>query len=406
MKTLAIIAEYNPFHLGHKYHLEESIKTTNATHTIAIISSSFVQRGEPSIVDKWTKSKMALDNGFDLVIELPFVYSVQSAELFAYGAVEILDSLKIIDYLSFGAETNNLDLLNTISSILLEEPDFFRLSLKKHLDKGLSFASSRELALIDYLRENDLYSKDFGNILKQSNNILAIEYLKAIKLLDSNIEPAIVTRLGADYNETSLSLNFSSATSIRKELISKGPQSITKEVPSSSYKLLENCKYNHLNNYIIEINYLLNILEFEDYLEIFDMTEGLANRFLNLDKNYRSIDDLINDLSSKRYPRTRISRILIHLLSNLTKDDIVDIYSKRSNYMRILASNKKGFEIINKIKNNSNIMIINKFSDYYRTQDSTIKKILDYEIRASNLYFIHQDRPRNLDFIKSPYIKI
>lgn len=407
MNILAIIAEYNPFHKGHKYHLKESIKSTGASHTIALVSASFVQRGEPSLIDKWTKAEMAISNGIDLVIELPFVYSVQSAELFAYGAVEILDSLRVVNFLSFGAENNNLNLLDKISDIFLKEPDFFKLSLKNFLDKGLSFAQSRELALLEFLKEEGLYSDDFREVLNQSNNILAIEYLKALKTLNSNIQANIVSRRGAAYNDIKLkSDSFSSATSIRKSILENGQQSVAGDLPRPSYELIKDYSYNHLDNYLAEINYILNVSKFEDYIQVFDMTEDLANRFLKLNKNYNSVDSLLDQLVTKRYPRTRISRILIHLLARLTREDVVSIYSRRSNYIRILASNRKGFEIINKIKNSSDIEIINKFSDYYHIQDSNIKKILNYEVTASNLYFLHEDRKRNQDFTVSPMIRL
>ena len=147
MKVLGIIAEYNPFHLGHKYHLEESMRKTNSDHSIAIISGSFLQRGEPSFVDKWTKAKMTIENGFDLVLELPFLYSVQSAEYFAYGGVKLLDSLNIVDYISFGSESGEIEELSYIASILNEEPADYIKELKYNLSKGLSFPVSLKYQL-------------------------------------------------------------------------------------------------------------------------------------------------------------------------------------------------------------------------------------------------------------------
>ena len=187
MKVVGFITEYNPFHYGHKYHLEQSINITGATHSLAIMSSSFVQRGEPSIVDKWTKAKIAIENGVDLVIELPFIYAAQSAELFALGGIKIMEALKIVDYISFGSEVGNLEPLQYVADILIDEPSEFKINLKNYLNLGMSFPSARSLAIKDYLSQNSSLNHDYESILKQSNNILAIEYLKALKRLNSSI---------------------------------------------------------------------------------------------------------------------------------------------------------------------------------------------------------------------------
>src|SRR5699024_9679918 len=171
------------------------LSTTNATHSISIMSSSFMQRGEPAIVDKWTRAKMAIDNGVDLVLELPFVYSCQSAELFALGAIKTLNALNIIDYLSFGSEIGRIEPLNIMASILVDEPKEYRNYLRYHLDNGESFAVSRSMALEKYLKNNKLYREyPFKKILTGSNNILGIEYIKALKKLQSPIKPITIQR--------------------------------------------------------------------------------------------------------------------------------------------------------------------------------------------------------------------
>ena len=181
MRVVGFITEYNPFHLGHKYHLDKSKEITNSTHSIAIMSGSFVQRGEPSLIDKWTKAKMAIDNGVDLVIELPFIYSVQSAELFAFGGVSILDSLKTVDYIAFGSENSDIEPLNRAAEIFNKEPMEFKVLLKKSLDRGLSYSAARSFALEKFIETTDSHNIfSYSKILKQSNNILGIEYLKAL----------------------------------------------------------------------------------------------------------------------------------------------------------------------------------------------------------------------------------
>ena len=182
--VVGIIGEYNPFHNGHAYHLEKSKQEARANYSVAVISGNFVQRGNVSLIDKWSKANMALSNGMDLVIELPTIYSISSAENFAYGAVKILDSLNIVDYISFGSEACNIDVLEKCADVLYKEPPKFVNLLNHELSKGLSFPKARENALLMYL--NDI--RKYSNILSNPNNILAIEYLKALKKQKSKIQ--------------------------------------------------------------------------------------------------------------------------------------------------------------------------------------------------------------------------
>lgn len=179
-----IITEYNPFHKGHKYHLERAKSDTNADGIVCVMSGNFMQRGIPAIIDKWKRTEMAIKNGVDLVLELPMVYSLSSAEHFAFGSVSLLNSLGVIDHLYFGSEEGNIDLLESIANTLVAEPETYQSSLKRYLNTGLPFHSSRANALNDYLNSNDIL-----DVLSSSNNILGIEYIKAIKVLKSSIIP-------------------------------------------------------------------------------------------------------------------------------------------------------------------------------------------------------------------------
>ncbi|MDO4556822.1 MAG: nucleotidyltransferase family protein, partial [Lachnospiraceae bacterium] len=220
MKTAGIIAEYNPFHYGHQYHIEQTRKKTGADYVIAIISGNFVQRGAPSVIDKYQRTKAALSSGCDLVLELPVVYSSASAEFFASGAVCLLDSLGICDFLSFGSEAGKLDQLSVLSDILREEPSDFKNILKFYLREGMSFPLAREKALHTYCDSilHCQFSNDFWSSLKQSNNILALEYLKSLKKIRSGIFPVTITRKNAPYHDKKLYEDFSSATAIRHTL--------------------------------------------------------------------------------------------------------------------------------------------------------------------------------------------
>ena len=210
-KVLGIISEYNPFHNGHLYHLIKSKKITNAEYTIAVIGGNFTQRGNASLIDKWSKTEMALLNGIDLVIELPLLYSISSAENFAEGAIKILDSLQIVDAISFGTETSDINTLNKFADILYNEPKEYKALLSHELSKGMSYPKARENALMLYL--NDI--RRFAPILSSPNNILGIEYLKAIKKYKSNIIPISIQRIKTGYNDINFSGNIASATAIR-----------------------------------------------------------------------------------------------------------------------------------------------------------------------------------------------
>ncbi len=414
MKVLGLIAEYNPFHYGHKHHLKSSLKETNCNYSLALMSGSFVQRGMPSFIDKWTKAKMAVDNGVDLVIELPTLYSCQSAELFALGAIRILNSMKVIDYLSFGSEEGDLRLLKIISNILLEEPVGFKENLSRHLSLGYSFPVSRSLALVDYLDSNSSLDKNkIKDLLKKSNNILGIEYLKALSSTNSNIRPYTIKRVGADYKDKDTHSTYSSATAIRNVIINKNLESAQNLLPLETFNLLKKYikrynNFNSLNNYNHIIRYLILTRDLNYLQNLMDVEEGLENRIVKYNKDYNNIEDIISQISTKRYPLTRIQRILTHMLLNLDKDTISKSYNESPQYIRVLASNKKGFHILNKIKENSSVEIITKFSNYKRYNNHNINLFLDFEKKVTDSFFLGLDLDKpltDMDFYTSPYIK-
>lgn len=415
MKVVSFITEYNPFHFGHKYHLEKSLEISGATHSIALMSGSFLQRGEPSLVDKWTKAKMAVENGVDLVLELPFIYACQTAELFALGGVRILESLNIVDYLVFGSERGNLQPLDHIAQVLVEEPKDYRKALKSYLDKGLSFPAARSLALEDYFKERNpekIEGYDYKEILRQSNNILGIEYLKALKKIHSKIKPLTIKRVGSDYKEERLKSNFASATAIRKGILEKGLGSIRDYVPTYTYKLLEDfyIKYkafNDLDNYLPIIKYLLLTMGPAEIASYLDVEAGLENRLVEKSFSSRTMDQLIDSISTRRYPKTRIQRILIHLLMDLKAEMVESYYNSQVPYIRFLAANKKGLELLKLIKERSQIPILNKFAHYERLLDESFHPFIQCERKATDLYYLGLGIVdyNNMDYKISPYIK-
>ncbi len=414
MKTLGIIAEYNPFHYGHKFQLEESMSKTKSDYSIAIMSGSFVQRGEPSFVDKWTKARMAVDNGFNLVIELPFIYSVQSAEYFAYGGVKLLDSLNIVDYLSFGSESGEIDELIFIAKILKEEPKAYVQFLRYNLNKGLSFSVSRSNALEEYISSKyPNQTKDYNHILKQSNNILAIEYLKALLRLNSSIKPLTIKRSGVDYKDNTVSNGFASASGIRNIIEKNGLRSSVDLLPHNSYLALEKYldkykEFNSLSKYQDILIYLLRTSPPDKIKNLLNIEQGLENRLIQKAFKYKDISEIVDAVATKRYPKTRIQRILIHLLHEFYKDDFDELSKFYPSYIRVLAMDSDGFKLINNIKKNSDIPIITKFSAYSKFNDDFIHKIINYDKISSDIFSIplkSQEVFSNQDYLTSPYIR-
>ena len=424
-KVLGIIAEYNPFHNGHLYHLKSSKKLTQTDYTVAIISGNFTQRGSTSIIDKWSKTKMALENGIDLVIELPVLYSISSAENFADGAIKILNSLGIIDYLSFGSETSDIDILKNISEILYNEPIDYKKLLTKELDKGLSFPKARENALLGYIKSSSNNIKfdieKYTNIISSPNNILGIEYLKALKKYQSNIKPICIERTGTNYNSTDISTKNSiannsicndltaigSATAIRGLIKSKNYETIKDLVPSSSYSLLMACLNDgyivpDLNIFEKEIFYILRKMSVEEIASLPDVSEGLEFSIKKAANSCNNIDDFLNIVKSKRYTVTRLQRILLYALLNISKKDIELSKKIEKPYVRILGFNENGKRLVSQIALNhpeiTLITSVKKFIDSNSNKDLQI--MFDKDIFATDVYSLGFENNSfgNLDF--------
>lgn len=401
-KVIGIIAEYNPFHNGHLYHLQKSLQNTGSSYSVAIISGNFTQRGSTSIVDKWEKTKIALYNGIDLVIELPLLYSISSAENFAEGAIKILDSLKVVDYLSFGSESGDISTLNSIAEVLYNEPKAYKNILSHELGKGLSFPKARENALLMYL--NDI--RKFSNVLSSPNNILGIEYLKALKKFKSNIIPVTIERYNSGYHDTTSNGNVASSTAIRNILKNNSWDILRKVVPESTFSiLLENIKIGHvvpdLSVFEKEIIYNLRKMSVEEIAMFPDVNEGLENAIKNTANSCNSIIEFLNIIKSKRYTNTRLQRILLYSLLGITKKDM-DLSKKISPYVRVLGFNQKGKYLISEIaKANPKLEIITSVKKYMDTSNNkNYKYMLEKDIWATNVYTIgyEYDSWNNLDY--------
>lgn len=399
MNLTGIITEYNPFHLGHKYHLNNSIKDTKSQGVVSVMSGNFMQRGNPALIDKWTRAKIAVNNGVDLVLELPLVYSLSSAESFAYGGVKVLDSLNCINNIYFGSECGDVSLLKNIAEKLYIEPKEFKVALKEELDKGLPFHLGRKLALSKILDD-----PNYSEILSSSNNILGIEYIKALYRLDSSITPYTLKREGNNYNDKSLGSEFSSATSIREALkinsnLSLIKNTISKETFEELTKLKEK-NYDFVFDEDIFKFLKYKLLTEGDKLSLLDdVKEGLDNKILKEIITSSSLEELILSVKSKRYTYTRISRILCKFFIGLEKYNIVEIQKNNLNYIRPLAFNKKGASILKEIKKSSHINIITKMPKYI---DDPMLKI---DLQGTKAYSILNSSISPLeDYFRSPYI--
>ena len=318
-KTLAIIAEYNPFHNGHSYQIKKAKEITGAENVIVIMSGNFTQRGDTSLINKFEKTKIALQNEVNMVIELPVIYSISSAENFALGAIKIINQLKV-DYLVFGIEEENIEKLEEISEILVNENQNFKIKLKENLKKGKSYPKSREEAILKVLS-----GENVKKIINKPNNILAIEYLKILKKIKSNIKPIGIKRNIVEHNSQKSKKNFASGTYIRKLFNENKFDEIKKLVPKKSYKILKE-QYNQktyvssLEEFSDIIIYKIRTMTLKQLKNIPEILEGLENKLKKIAGESKTTTEIIEKVSNKRYTKTRISRILTYILLEITKE--------------------------------------------------------------------------------------
>ena len=397
---LGIVSEYNPFHNGHIHHLEISKQLTKTDFTVAVMSGNFMQRGDTALVDKWTRTEMALKSGIDLVIELPTVYALSSAENFADGAVKILDSLGVVDFISFGSEIGEITPLLEVANVLYKEPKEFSSLITTQLRSGLSYPKAREIALSQFFGS----SKKYSSIVSNPNNILGVEYLKSLKKHRSHIRPLTIKRDYADYNSAQEKNGVASATAIRTMIQNK--KNVHRVVPYETYELLEKCKEEGkiipgLSVFEKEIIYTLRKMTLSEIAELPDVSEGLENKIKAAANNVNTLDELIASIKSKRYTQSRIQRILLYALLDISKKDINQ--SKRvTPYIRVLGFNKHGKRIISAIAAaNPKLKIIVSVKKFLENStDNVLKNMISKDILATNIYTLgyKNNSIANLDF--------
>lgn len=398
MKIAGVVAEYNPFHNGHKYQLQQ-MRKNGATHTVAVMSGNFVQRGEFAIASKWLRAKTAVMNGADLVIELPSPYALLSAQGFAESAIYILNSLGCIDELYFGCECGDVDRIKKISSAMLSDEFSNKLSLA--LSDGISYPSAVEKAICEII------GGEYQNELKFPNNLLATEYVKSLIKIRSKIEPKAIERVGVLHDSDRANGEFMSASLIRQSLKNQGIKAICGFVPKGAYEAMLTeindgklpCDYSKL-----ELAFLskLRTLKPENFKAVPDVSEGLENRIYDAVKTSLSVNEIIGKIKTKRYTHSRIRRIILRSFLELDSS----FSAAPPPYARILALNERGREIIKTAKDLSSIPLITKSAHILKLNDKFARGLFDKENQLTDIFSLSYPEilPCGAEFTENLYI--
>lgn len=419
MKIAAVIAEYNPFHNGHLYQLNTIREKLGADRIIVVMSGNFTQRGIPAMIDKFDRCKMALENGADVVFELPVYYATGSAEFFAQGAISLLDKLGVVDMLHFGSEEGNINTLSTCARILANEPTTFKASLNKALKEGLSFPTAQAKALSEELLKDNIALKQ--NELLQTialpNNTLGIEYIKALLLRKSIITPATLKREGNQYHELTLSdEQFASANAIRTFLLHFTSANITKpsefttvppckndfetiktQLPKSVYDyFVDNSNQEFLFpddfSTILYYKLLINLQSSRGLEEYYDVSKQIGDIITKNLTSFTTLSNFCLACKSKNLTYNRIHRCLTHILLDLKHEQIQEYKTTDyASYARLLGFSESGKDVLKAIKANSSIPIITKLPKaFHELKHSSALSSLKADIHASQLYYMLQ----------------
>ncbi|MGF7145729.1 putative nucleotidyltransferase [Anaerotaenia torta] len=406
MKVVGLITEYNPFHNGHKYHIEQARQITGADYVIAVMSGNFVQRGAPAMMDKYSRARMALSNGADLVLELPVCYATGSAEYFARGAISILDKLGIVHTLCFGSECGDITLLAEAARLLSDSPGNLTGQIQAYMKDGLTYPTARQRAMEHILPAAHTIP---GYILDSPNNILGIEYMKALLHFSSSITPVTIQRISAHYHDRELSEAnaedrtssgnpvISSATAIRDAIQRQSGQasSAAAEVFFSVPRdVADFLRENYRKTYPITeedfasiIKYRLRMENSNSLASYLDITPDLAKRIKNSRNLNQSIRSLSQEIKTKNLTLTRINRALLHVLLNIKTAAVRDYMAQGCTpYARVLGVRRNASHLLRSIEQNGRIPVITKVSAAERVLDETGMRMLSEDIFASDLY--------------------
>ncbi len=405
MRVVGIIAEYNPFHNGHAYQIQKAKALSSADFCIVAMSGNYVQRGVPAVTDKFSRAGMALQNGADMVIELPTLWATASAEYFAAAGIALFDALGCIDTICFGCETPNLPLLTSVAEILAAEPEIYAGFLSSYLKEGLTFPAAREKAMLSYIAQNplpqpdlscDACKKELDRLLVSPNNILALEYIKALIRCGSSIKPLPIIRKGAGYHAADLKEDFCSATAIRNHLFRDKPlspetkQSLSCYLPKETADFLfapDRCFLSE-EDFSSMLYYKLLQEQTQGFAEYADISAELSNKIVNFLRQFTGFQNFCNLLKSKDITHSRISRMLLHILLNIKDTD----YQQGKNcgyipYLRILGFRKEASPLFSSIRSHSSLPIVSRPAKDILRLDPYAQTLLSKDIFASNLYY-------------------
>lgn len=413
MNVSSIICEFNPLHNGHYQLIQREIKKNKPTYIVAIMSGNMTQRGEFPLFDKWTRGEMAIKAGVDLVIELPLVYTLNSADYFGYGGVSLIDKLGIVDNIFCGSEYPEDDFLEKFYNIY-SSPDF-ESCLKEYLNKGLSYPQSISNSFLSFKEDLKMDEEILKDILKSPNFLLAFSYYKASKLNEKSLTFHLHKRIVANHNDDNLYEEFASGSAIRKIIFSNklDESQIKNVVPDFTLSQL-----NKKDNIYPKEDWLFHSLFHKlvtvsksELEHIYGMEEGLADKILNTFHNSSNLEEFIFNLKSKRYTFARIKRLIFYILFNLTKMDMEDFLQNGVKYIRVIAFNEKGKYLLKQIKNKREVPIITKTTHFLNSKNlndykslSTLEKMLYYDILATRFFYMAKSEYFNInkDFTKSP----
>ena len=385
MKITGVVAEYNPFHMGHEYQLKKARELSRCDAIAVVMSGNFVQRGEPALIDKYKRAEAAIYGGADIIIELPMPFSSQNAEMFSNAAISELKKLPV-NTLSFGCENEDVLLLKKIANTQISNPMYSKL-LREEIKKGISYPKAMSNALVYLLGEGA------NNAINSPNNVLAIEYIKSTVKHNLNWNFAPVKRIGKDHNDKDSTGHYDSATAIREGIL-KGSSVYRNSLPKKSIEKLdefykEQKNYNKLNNYLNYLHYKIIDVGVDGLNDFYEVSEGLNNKISSNLFKHNNVDDFIMSLKSKRYTYSKLRRMMLNIILDIKYDDINNfMLPKKQQYVKILAFNDIGREVI-KLARNNGTATINRYSDYRKynisTDNSTTFNLTN---KATNIYYL------------------
>lgn len=388
MKVTGIVAEYNPFHNGHKYQIEQARKLTGADYIIVALSGNFTQRGTPAILNKYDRAKMALLNGADLVVELPSFYACASAEYFAKGTMTLFEKLGVVDAICFGSECGDLNPLTEIAKVLAYEPEDYKRELRASLRNGYSYPSARNNALLASLPGFAAYS----TVICYPNNILGIEYIKALLQLESNIIPYTNERVGSGYHDYRLSQGYSSAISIRHALRLENPlEYVRGQMPENCFEILKEAYGKATpvfqDDFTSIIKYRLLLEQENSYMQFADVSEELSNKMKKYLFTTTDITSFCERLKSKDLTHARINRCLGHILLDLKQPELEEFLKEGTIfYGRILGFRADSAPLLTELKKCSSIPLITKVADAKNQLSEIGLKQFEKDMQASHIY--------------------